>query len=75
MERIADRVLTLQHSLVYYERTLSDLNPTYLSYLRAEISITKNKADVHLLYLSTVTVGCAMHQIIIGKLTVFCTRS
>jgi len=63
---VQDHILTLQHSLIYYERLLSELNPTYISQLHAEISITKNKADINLLFLTTVTVGCAVTNIMIG---------
>ena len=71
MKRIADHILTLQNSLVYYERMLSDWNPTYISQLSAEISIAKNKADVNLLYVTTVAVCCSTNLIVIGRLTAF----
>ena len=71
MERTADHILTLQHSLEHYERMLSQLNPTYISQLRAEISITKNKADINLLGLTTVAACCATVQIMIGQLATF----
>lgn len=71
MKQIADHILTLQHSLVYYERMLSDWNPTYISQLSAEISIAKNKADVNLLYVTTVAVCCSTNLIVIGRLTAF----
>jgi hypothetical protein len=50
---------------------LSDWNPIYLSQLGAEISIAKNKADVNLLYVTTVTVCCSTNLILIGRLTAF----
>ena len=75
MKQIADHILTLQHSLVYYERMLSDWNPTYIAQLGAEISIAKNKADVNLLYVTTVAVCCSTNLIVIGRLTVFCIRT
>lgn len=67
MNQIADHILTLQHSLVYYERMLSDWNPTYTAQLNAEISIAKNKADVNLLYVTTVAVCCSTNLIVIGR--------
>jgi len=73
MERIADHILTLQHALVHYERLLSELN--HISQLRGEVSKTKNKADVNLLYLTMVAACCATLQIMIGRLTVFCIRT
>jgi magnesium transporter len=69
MKRITDHILTLQHSLVYYERMLSDWSSIYISQLRAEISITKNQADVNLLYLTTVAACCQTSMIVIGRLT------
>jgi magnesium transporter len=63
---IQDHIITLQHSLVYYERLLSDWNPTYTAQLSAEISIAKNKADVNLLYLTTVGVCCTTNLIMTG---------
>ena len=76
MKQIADHILTLQHSLVYYERMLSDWNPTYISQLGAEISIAKNKADVNLLYVTTLGVCCSTNLILIGRLTAcFCIRT
>lgn len=71
MNQIADHILTLQHSLVYYERMLSDWNPTYTAQLGAEVSISKNKADINLLYLTTVAVCCTTNLILIGRLTAF----
>ena len=67
MKRIADHILTLQHSLVYYERLLNDWSSTYISQLRAEISITKNKADVNLLYVTTVAACIQISLILIGR--------
>ncbi|KAF8807362.1 hypothetical protein BYT27DRAFT_7223192 [Phlegmacium glaucopus] len=66
---VQDHILTLQHALVHYERVLSQLNPIYVSQLRAEVSTTKNTADVNLLYLTTVAVCCATVQIMIGLLS------
>ena len=71
MKQNADHILTLQHSLVYYERMLSDWNPTYTAQLSAEISIAKNKADTNLLYLTTVAACCTTNLILIGRLTAF----
>ena len=71
MKQIVDHILTLQHSLVYYERMLSDWNPTYTSQFSAEISIAKNKADVNLLYVTTVAVCCTSNLIMIGMLAAF----
>jgi magnesium transporter len=71
MKQIADHILTLQHSLVYYERMLNDWSPTYISQLGAEISIAKNKADVKLLYVTTVAVCCSTNLIVIGRSTAF----
>ena len=67
MNQIVDHILTLQHSLVYYERMLSDWNPTYTAQLGAEVSISKNKADTNLLYLTTVGVCCTTNLILIGR--------
>lgn len=72
MKQVADHILTLQHSFIHYERMLSELGPTYISQLHAEISTTKNKCDVNLLYLTTVATCCATSGIIIGRLNVFC---
>jgi magnesium transporter len=71
MNQIADHILTLQHSLAYYERMLSDWNPTYTAQLGAEVSIAKNKADINLLYLTTVAACCTTNLILIGRLTAF----
>ena len=70
-----DHILTLQQSLVYYERMLSDWNPTYISQLGAEISIAKNKADLKLLYVTTVALCCSTNLIVIGRLTAFLYRN
>lgn len=69
MTWFTDHILTLQHSLAYYERMLSEWSSTYISQLRAEISITKNKADINLLYLTTVAACCQTSLILIGRLT------
>lgn len=74
MKHITDHILTLQHSLVYYERLLSEWSSTYVSQLRAEISISKNRADVNLLYLTTVAACCQASLIVIGKLTTLYTN-
>ena len=71
MNQIVDHILTLQHSLVYYERMLSDWNPTYTAQLGAEVSISKNKADTNLLYLTTVGVCCTTNLILIGRFFFF----
>ena len=57
--------------MVYYERMLSDWNPTYTAQLGAEISIAKNKADVNLLYVTTVAVCCSTNLIVTGRPTAF----
>jgi hypothetical protein len=73
-KQITDHILTLQHSLVYYERMLSEWSSTYVSQLRAEISISKNRADVNLLYLTTVAVCCQACLIVIGRLITLYTN-
>ena len=50
---------------------LSDWNPTYTAQLGAEISIAKNKADVNLLYVTTVAVCCSTNLIVTGRPTAF----
>lgn len=63
---VQDHILTLQQSLLHYERVLNEFNPTYISQLRAEIATTKNKSDTHLLYLTTVAACCGTVNIMIG---------
>ncbi|KAG6911995.1 hypothetical protein DXG01_000243 [Tephrocybe rancida] len=57
MGDVQDHILTLQHSLVHYERILSQSHPTYLSQLRTGVAFTKRGTDVSIMYLTCVSLA------------------
>ncbi|EPQ60678.1 hypothetical protein GLOTRDRAFT_31418 [Gloeophyllum trabeum ATCC 11539] len=66
MGDVQDHILTLQHSLVHYERILSQLHPTYLSQLRVSVSTTKQGSDKAIMVLSIVSIAVLCCQAVIG---------
>ena len=52
---------------MHYEHALSQLHPTYIAQLDAEHAITKNGADINLLYLTSVIICTSGAQVIMGE--------
>ncbi|KAG6857527.1 hypothetical protein H0H87_000126 [Tephrocybe sp. NHM501043] len=70
MGDVQDHILTLQHSLVHYERILSQSHPTYLSQLRTGVAFTKRGTDVSVFYLTTVSLAVMCIQPLIGTMSI-----
>lgn len=66
MGDVQDHILTLQHSLVHYERMLSQSHPTYLNQLRVSVSATKSGTDKGIMILTMVSMVVLCSQTIIG---------
>ncbi|KAH9837216.1 uncharacterized protein C8Q71DRAFT_591066 [Rhodofomes roseus] len=66
MGDVQDHILTLQQSLVHYERVLSTSQPTYLSHLRLSLSQAQSGTDTALVTLTTVSMGVLLVQTLIG---------
>ena len=71
MERIADHILALQDSLVYYEDILEALHPAYIARLRVEIETMKHKADTDVFYLTAAGIVTGIYQDVASRLTPF----
>ncbi|KNZ77430.1 Putative metal ion transporter C17A12.14 [Termitomyces sp. J132] len=69
MGDVQDHILTLQHSLVDYERILSQSHPTYLSQLRTGVALTKRSTDKSILYLTVVNLAVPCVQPLIGLMS------
>jgi len=66
LEDVQDHILTMQHSLAYYEGVLSHSHPAYISFLNASLGEAKLGADEAVLWLSSVSIGTYCMQIIVG---------
>ena len=61
-----DHILTMQHSLAYYERVLSHAHPAYISFLNVSQSHAKAGSVKAVLWLSCISVGVVCVQVIFG---------
>jgi len=66
MGDIQDHILTLQHSLVYYERMLSQSQPLYLAQLDTFLSVSKSRKTKKFLYLSITSICVVLVQTLVG---------
>lgn len=64
---VQDHIYTLQHSLVHYERMLSESHPTYLTRLSVAQARTKAGGDKAILFLSIISIG-----VLCGQATIAC---
>jgi magnesium transporter len=65
--------LTLQQSLHYYERILSESHPSYITQLRVDLAKTKEHVDVAILTITVISIGILCLQVPIGMLQLsFC---
>lgn len=62
-----DHILTMQQSLLYYERVLSHSHPAYLSFLSVSLSQAKSGSDKAILWLSLVSIGTVCLQSVVGR--------
>lgn len=67
--RCADHILTMQQSLLYYERVLSHSHPAYLSFLRLSLLRAKFDADKAVFWLTFVSIGTFCLQSVVGQQT------
>ncbi|KAF8642334.1 hypothetical protein AX16_009603 [Volvariella volvacea WC 439] len=67
MGDIQDHILTLQHSLLHYERMLSQSHPAYLSQLRTRSAAARSGTDKALLYLTAVSIAVLCLQTLLGS--------
>ncbi|KAG6849512.1 hypothetical protein H0H93_007866 [Arthromyces matolae] len=70
MGDVQDHILMLQHSLVHYERILSQAHPAYLSQLRTGAVLAKGGAGKSILYLTVVSFAVPVVQPLIGTIPV-----
>ncbi|OAX44249.1 hypothetical protein K503DRAFT_679232 [Rhizopogon vinicolor AM-OR11-026] len=66
MGDVQDHILTLQQSLHYYERILSESHPSYLTQLRVDVAKTKEHVDVAILTITVISIGILCLQVPIG---------
>ncbi|KZT30534.1 hypothetical protein NEOLEDRAFT_1126102 [Neolentinus lepideus HHB14362 ss-1] len=66
MGDVQDHILTLQHSLVHYERILVQLHQTYLSQHRVSVSTSKQGIDKAIMILSIISNAVLVCQVVIG---------
>ncbi|KAF8324880.1 uncharacterized protein EI90DRAFT_2933583 [Cantharellus anzutake] len=66
LDDVQDHLLTMQQSLVYYERVLAHSQPTYLSGLRVNLAQATNRADSTLWKLSVLLTAIYCMQVVIG---------
>jgi magnesium transporter len=68
---VVDHLLTLQQSLVHYERMLSESHPTYLQNLRVDLIRARAKSDFAAFVLAIVSVIILPPGVIIGMCTLY----
>jgi len=66
MGDVQDHILTLQHSLNYYEHVLSQSHPTYLAQLGVAVAATKASTDKAVMILTIVSIAVACIQVLVG---------
>ncbi|KAF8340419.1 uncharacterized protein EI90DRAFT_3116975 [Cantharellus anzutake] len=66
LDDVQDHLLTMQQSLVYYERVLTHSQPTYLLGLRVSLAQATNRADTTLWKLSVLLTADYGMQVVIG---------
>jgi len=65
---LLDHILTLQHSLNYYERMLSESHPIYLSQLRTNFVMSQSEASKNLVFLTSGSIAVLCMQALLGEL-------
>ncbi|KAF8310993.1 hypothetical protein DL93DRAFT_2140147 [Clavulina sp. PMI_390] len=63
---VQDHILTMQHSLAYYERVLAHAHPAYLSFLSVSLSQARAGSDRAVLWMSIISIGVVCIQFTIG---------
>ena len=53
---------------MHYESVLGQALPTYIAQLNAELAISKNAADMAILYLTTTIICDTCAQVLVGEL-------
>lgn len=66
VEHHTDHILSMHHSLHYFERVLAHSHPAYLSYLNVSLSEAKSGSDEAILFLSFVSIGTVCLQFTTG---------
>ncbi|TFK77137.1 hypothetical protein BDN72DRAFT_29453 [Pluteus cervinus] len=66
MGDIQDHIWTLQHSLLHYERMLSQSHPTYLIQLRTDVAIARSGADIAVFLLTIIAISVLCIQTLVG---------
>lgn len=66
MGDVQDHILTLQHSLNYYERMLSESHPIYLSQLRTNFVMSQSEASKNLVFLTSGSMAVLCMQALLG---------
>lgn len=64
---LLDHILTLQHSLNYYERMLSESHPIYLSQLRTNFVMSQSEASKNLVFLTSGSMAVLCMQALLGE--------